>query len=124
MNVREDFLALEYLYGGVRKNSKAVLAAKNNIQDLFYAVKNKPHMWWNEFEIRMTNKFEIFNKDSGHQVHIDKLKLYLINKNIHANFLTTVKTTIETQMNVIPMTMTYSYELANYRNTVNQRLPN
>ena len=35
-----------------------------------------------------------------------------------------MKKTIEMQMRVIPMTMTYSSALVNYRNTVNQIFPN
>ena len=46
MNGREDFLDLKYFYEGVGGNSKSVIAADNNIQDLFYAGKNNSHTWW------------------------------------------------------------------------------
>ena len=65
----------------------------------------------------------IVDKDPGRQIHTYKSKLCLLNKNIHADFITTMKTTIEIQMRVIPMTTTYS-AIANYSNTVNQIFPN
>ena len=49
-NGREEFLELKDLYEGVRKNAKAVLAANNGIQELYYAGKNKPQIWWSESE--------------------------------------------------------------------------
>ena len=48
----------------------------------------------------------------------------MLNKKVRAEFLATMKTTIEMQMSVIPITMTYSSTLTNYRDTGNQRLPN
>ena len=42
MNLREDFLALKYLYEWVGENAKVVLVADNNIQELYYAGKKKP----------------------------------------------------------------------------------
>ena len=76
----KNFLALKYFYEGVGANSKAVLAAENNIQELFYAGKNKPHMWWDKFEISLANVFAIVDKDAGRQVHTDKLKPRLLNR--------------------------------------------
>ena len=81
-------------------------------------------MWWDKFDIRMSNKLEIFNKDVGRQVHTDELKLRLLNNNICDKFITVIKATIDMQMSVTPMIMTYYYPIANYRNTVNQRFPN
>ena len=66
----------------------------------------------------------IFDKDSGHQVHTDKSKLHLLNKKLRADFLATMKMTIDIQMSATPMTMAYSFALENYRNAVNQRFPN
>ena len=48
----------------------------------------------------------------------------MLNKKVRAEFLATMKTTIEMQMSATPMTKTYSSALANYRNTVNQRFHN
>ena len=81
-------------------------------------------MWWDEFEIRLTNVFAIFDKGAGRQIHTEKSKLRILNKKIRADFLTTMKTTIEIHMSITPMTMTNSSALSNYRNTINQRLTN
>ena len=83
-NGREYLLDLKDFYEGVGANSKAILSADNNIQEVYYAGKKKPHMWWDEFEIRMTNAFAIDDKDVGSQVHTDKSKLRLLNKNIRS----------------------------------------
>ena len=115
---------LKDFYGGVGRNAMTVLAAENDIQELYYAGENKSHMWWEEFVIRLTNAFEIIDKYAGREVHIDKSKMRLPNKNIRADFLTTMKTTIEMHMSSTPMTTTYSSVLANYRNTFNQTFPN
>ena len=112
-NYRENFLALKDLYEGVGANDKAVLAAESDIQEMFYAGENNPHMLWDEFEIRLTNAFEIVDKDAGRQVHTDKLKLRLLNKNIRADLLTTTKTTIDIQTIITPMTINYSSAFTN-----------
>ena len=51
-------------------------------------------MWWEKLEIRLTNEFEIVDKDAGRQVHMGKKNLHLLNKNIRADFLTTMKRTV------------------------------
>ena len=68
----EDFLSLKDLYEGVGEYAKAVLADENYIQELCYVGEKKSHMRWDEFEIRLTNTFAIFDKDTGRQVHTDK----------------------------------------------------
>ena len=93
-NGREDFLALKDLYEGVWGNAKAVLAAKNDIQELYYAGEKKPHIWWDEFEIRLTTAFAIVDKDAGCQVQKDESKMHLLNKNICVDLLTNMKTNI------------------------------
>ena len=117
-------MALKDLYGGVGANAKVAIASRNDIQELYYAGKNKPHMWWDEFEIRLTNVFAIIGKDAGCQIHTNESKLSLLNKNVPDDSLNTMKTTIEMQMRATPMTMTYCSALANYRNNFNQRCPN
>ena len=59
-------MALKYFYEGVEANSKAVSATENDILGLFYAGEKKPHIWWNTFDIRLTNVFEIVDKDAVH----------------------------------------------------------
>ena len=88
-------MALKDFHKGVGGNSKALLASENNIQELFYAGKKKSHMWWDKFDIRLNNTFVIVYKDAGRQVHTNKSKLSLLNKNFRADFLNTMKTTIE-----------------------------
>ena len=63
-------------------------------------------MWWDEFEVRLTNAFSAIDKEENRVVHTDKMKLRLLNKKIKADFLITMKTNIEMQMNITPMTMT------------------
>ena len=77
-------------------------------------------MWWDKFEIRLTNAFAIVDKDAGWQLNTDESKLHLLNKKVRADFLTNMKTAIEMQMSATPMTTIYSSALVNYRNTVNQ----
>ena len=79
-NEREEFLALKDFYEGVVENVKVVLAAEKDIQELYYAGKKKPHMWWDKFDIRLTNAFYIFDKEAGRQVRTGKSKLSLLNK--------------------------------------------
>ena len=120
---RVDYNALVEFYEGVGANAKATLAAETDIQEMFYAGEKPPHMWWDEFEVRLTNAFAIVDKDAGRQVHTDEMKLRLLNKKVRADFLATMKTHIEMQMSMVPMNMTYAGALTNYRNVVNQRFP-
>ncbi|MCP4745298.1 MAG: hypothetical protein GY874_04025, partial [Desulfobacteraceae bacterium] len=120
---RIDFMTLKEFYEGVGANAKATLKAETDLQDLFYAGEKKPHMWWDEFEVRLTNAFAVVDKDAGRQVHTDEMRLRLLNKKIEADFLSSMKTNIEMQMNMVPMMMTFASVMSNYCNTVNQRHP-
>ena len=80
-------------------------------------------MWWDEFEVRLTNAFALVNKAVERQVHTDEMKLCMLNKKIKADFLSSMKTNIEMKMNMTPMTMTFTSAMSNYHNTVNQRHP-
>ena len=122
-NGRVDFNALVEFCEGVGANAKATLAAETDIQDMFYTGEKPPHVWWDEFEVRLTNAFAIVDKDAGRQLHTDEMKLCLLNKKVRADFLGTMKTHIEIQMSMVPMNMMYTGALANYRNVVNQRFP-
>ena len=51
-NGRIDFMALKGFYEGVGTNAKSTLKAETDLMELFYAGEKKPHMWWDEFEIR------------------------------------------------------------------------
>ena len=122
-NGRLDFTALKEFYEGVGANSKAVLQAERDLQSLFYLGEKKPHMWWDEFEVRLTNAFAILDKDAGRQVHTDDMKLRMLNSKIRADFLHNMKTNVQMEMNKTPTTMTYASALANYRNAVNEKFP-
>ena len=80
-------------------------------------------MWWDEFETRLTNAFATINKDAGRPVYTNKSKLRMLNNKIRADFLLTMKTSIDMEMNKVPMTMTFDLAMTNYRNTVNVKFP-
>ena len=122
-NGRVDFIALRDYYEGVGANSRAILAAEQDISDLFYLGEKKPHMWWDEFEVRLINAFAIVDKNAGRRVHTDDMKLRLLNMKIKADFLSSMKTNIQMEMNKQPRTMNFASALANYRNTVNEKFP-
>ena len=81
-------------------------------------------MWWDLFEVRITNLFALIYKDSVRRVHNDEMKLRMLNNKVKTDYLVTIKTNIEMQMNMVPTNITYSVALANYRNTVNQKFSN
>ena len=120
---RADFIILKAFYEGVGANSKSLAAAEKDINDLFYLGEKKPHMWWDEFEARLTNAFATIDKDAGRAVHTDTAKLRMLNNKIRADFLVNMKTNIQMRMNEVPMTMTYDSALTNYRNTVSAKFP-
>ena len=49
-NRRKDYQALRDHYKGVSSTAKAIVKAEDNITNMFYAGKKKPHMWWDKFE--------------------------------------------------------------------------
>lgn len=51
------------------------------------------------------------------------MKLRILTKKVTADFLSTTKAAIETQMTAIPMNMTYFQALATYRQAVNLKFP-
>ena len=122
-NGRLDFITLRGFYEGVGANARATLSAEADLQDMFYAGAKPPHIWWDEFEIRLTNAFAVVDKEAGRQVHMDEMKFRLLNRKVRADFLSTIKTHIEIQMTMVPMVVTYASALANYCNVVNQRFP-
>ena len=69
------FIALKEYYRGVGTNTKFILTAERNLQDLFYARYKPPHIWWYRFEVRIANAFSVSDKDAGGQVHIDEMNL-------------------------------------------------
>ena len=57
-----DYFALQKFYERVGPNAKAVLTAEKDIQDIFYGGEKPPHMWWEKFESKFTNAFEVIDK--------------------------------------------------------------
>ena len=122
-NGRADYNALKDHYEGVGATAKAVVSSEAGIQDMFYEGEKKPHMWWEEFETRLTVAFAQLDKYERKQVHSDEAKLKLLNKKVQADFLQIVRNGIELEMTKMPMIMTYNIALSNYRNAVNQKFP-
>ena len=119
----DDYFSLQEFYEGVVSNTKAVLTSKKDIQELFYGGENPPHMWWDRFEVKLSNNFAVIDKYAGRQVHSDVMKLRIINSKVRADFLVAMNMNIKMQMNAQHMVMTYTHALSNYRNIVNQRHP-
>ena len=122
-NGRVDFIALKEHYEGVGSNAKSVLRAEDDILQMFYMGEKKPHMWWEEFETRLSTGFAVIDKKEGYQVYSNGAKLRMLNRKVKADFLQMAKTAIELEMNKVPMTITYELALANYRNAVNKKFP-
>ena len=120
---RVDFMALKDYYEGVSANSRLLQTAEKDIQELFYLGEKYPSMWWDEFETRLTNAFAIIDKDAGRRVYTNDAKLRMLNNKIRADFLLTMKTSIDMEMNKVPMTMTFEAAMRNYRNTVQAKFP-
>ena len=122
-NGRQSFQALKNHYEGVGANATAIVSAEDDITNLFYSGEKKPHMWWEEFETKLTVAFATIDKDQGRQVYSDIAKLRMLNKKVKADFLEQVKTTIEIELAKVPIAMTYEIALASYRNAVNRKHP-
>ena len=120
---RVDFIALKEHYEGVGANAKAIVKAEDDITNMFYSGEKKPHMWWEEFETRLSLAFATLDKEAGRIVHSDVSKLRLLNRKVKADFLEPVRTSIELELARVPMTMTYNTALATYRNAVNRKFP-
>ena len=120
---RVDFMALKDYYEGVGANSKLLHAAEKDIQELFYLGEKYPSMWWDEFETRFTNALATIDKDAGRAVYTNDAKLRMLNNKIRADFLLTMKTSIDMEMNKVPMTKTFEGAMRNYRYTVQAKFP-
>ena len=78
---------------------------------MLHVDEKKSHIWWDRFEIHLTNAFSILDRNAGCQVHTDEMKLLLLNKKVRAYFLTIMKTNLEMQMNMVPINIAYSSAL-------------
>ena len=120
---RSEFMALRDHYEGVGVNKCEILIADETINTLFYSGEKKPHMWWEEFEKRLTKAFAIYDKNEGRQVYSDEMKLRLLCGKVQADFLNATRTSIQIDLTRVPMTMTYDLALTNFRNEVNRKFP-
>ena len=66
--------------------------------------------------------FAVIDKYAGIEVHMEKMKIRLLNSKVKAEFLVSTKTDIDMQMHMVPMAMNYAPALVNDRNTLNQNI--
>jgi len=120
---RDAFKRLVEHYEGVGIHAIDIREADEVIKNLFYAGEKPPHMWWSEFEKRLTRAFNAYVKREGRVVHSDSMKIRMLIDKIKADFLTPTKAQLEIELSRTPMTVTYEQSLALFRNMVNQKHP-
>ena len=120
---REAYRRLVEHYEGVGIHAVDIREADEIIKNLFYAGEKPPHMWWSEFEKRLTRAFNAYVKREGRIVHSNSMKIRMLIDKIKADFLTPTKAQLEIELSRTPMTMTYEQSLALFRNMVNQKHP-
>ena len=72
---RDAFKRLVEHYEGVGIHAIDIREADEVIKNLFYAGEKPPHMWWSEFEKRLTRAFNAYVKREGRIVHSDSMKI-------------------------------------------------
>ena len=122
-NGRVDFINLLHHYEGVGVNSINIIAADITLSSLYYSGEKKPHMWWNEFETRLTKAFLAYDKKEQRVVYSNEMKLRTLLGKIDADFLQITKSTLNLELNRIPITMTYATALKTFRDEVNRKFP-
>jgi hypothetical protein len=120
---REAFKRLVEHYEGIGIHAIDIREADEVLKNLFYAVEKPPHMWWAEFEKRLTRAFNAYVKREGRIVHSDSMKIRMLIDKIKADFLTPTKAQLEIELSRVPMNMTYDQALSLFRNMVNQKHP-
>ena len=120
---REAYKRLVEHYEGVGIHAIDIREADEVLKTLFYAGEKPPHMWWAEFEKRLTRAFNAYVKREQRIVHSDPMKIRMLIDKIKADFLTPTKAQLEIELSRVPMTMTYEQSLALFRNMVNQKHP-
>ena len=123
-NGRKDYFALKEHYEGVGAHAKALLAAENDIQSLFYAGEKKPHIWWEEFETRLVTALAVVDKYESREVYSDSSKLRMLAKKVRpCDFLESTLSVIDMELTKEPVVITFDQALANFRNAVNRKFP-
>ena len=112
---REAFKRLVEHYKGIGIHAIDIREADEVIMSLFYAGEKPPHMWWSEFEKRLTCAFNAYVKREGRVVHSDSMKIHMLIDKIKANFLTPTKAQLELELSRMPMTITYNQGIASFK---------
>ena len=120
---RGAYQRLKDHYEGVRINAIAIMEAESVIQNLTYTGEKKPHMWWEEFEKKLTMAFTVHDRRENRQVYSNEMKLRLLCKKVTADFLQNTRQIINVEITKIPIAMTYEQALTSFRNEVNQKFP-
>ena len=120
---REAFKRLVEHYEGVGIHAVDIREADEILKTLFYGGEKPPHMWWSEFEKRLTRAFNAYVKREGRIVHSDSMKIRMLVDKIKADFLTPTKAQLEIELSRVPMSITYEQSLSLFRNMVNQKYP-
>ena len=81
---RLDFIAQKKHDGEVGFHAKDIFKSDKIIQDLFYSGERKPHMWWDEFERKLTDSFNTYDWHEKLSVHSDEQKFRILNRKINA----------------------------------------
>ena len=111
-NGRRDYQALKNHYEGVGVNATMITQAEKDIETLFYSEEKRPHMWWDEFETRITVAFATIDREEGRMVYSDIAKLRLLNRKVKADFLEAARTSIELELAKVPVPIIYNIALA------------
>jgi hypothetical protein len=109
---REAFKRLVEHYEGVGIHAVDIRDADEVLRSLFYGGEKPPHMWWSEFEKRLTRSFNAYVKREGRIVHSDSMKIRMLIDKIKADFLTPTKAQLEIELSRVPMTITYDQSLS------------
>ena len=96
-----------------------MLTAEKDIQYIFYRGGNPPHMWWDKFEVKSTNNLVGIDKTAGRQFNTDVIKMRMFNPKVRSDFLVSMKTKIDIQINMRLLVITYTFAVSNYCNTSN-----
>ncbi|KAI2503244.1 hypothetical protein MHU86_11181 [Fragilaria crotonensis] len=95
---REAFKRLVEHYEGVGIHAVDIREADEVIKSLFYSGERPPHMWWSEFEKRLTRAFNAYVKREGRVVYSNSMKIRLLIDKIKADFLNPTKAQLEIEL--------------------------
>ena len=70
-NGRTDYQLLRDHYEGVSATTKAIVKSEEDLTNMFSASEKKPHIWWDEFEMRLTVALATIDRHEGRQVYSD-----------------------------------------------------